>query len=70
MGLCDKSSQAGDEICVAIGAQVPYVVRPTEHEEGDGHSLVGEAYVHEFMDGSFMSKRQEAGEEAINIVLV
>ncbi|KAF6820841.1 hypothetical protein CMUS01_11504 [Colletotrichum musicola] len=47
-GLCPPETQVGDDVCVLFGCSVPVVLR----EMSDGHvELVGEAYLHGYMDG-------------------
>ena len=48
IGLAPIRAREGDIICVLFGCSVPVFLR----EENDGKAaFVGEAYVHEFMDG-------------------
>ena len=42
--------QVGDVIVVLFGAKVPYLLRRTSEGE-ESCKLIGEAYVHGFMDG-------------------
>ncbi|KAH6989738.1 heterokaryon incompatibility protein-domain-containing protein [Ilyonectria sp. MPI-CAGE-AT-0026] len=47
-GLLPPTSQPGDSICVLLGGEVPFVIRPT----GSGtYNLVGECYIDGAMDG-------------------
>ncbi|KAJ8132312.1 hypothetical protein O1611_g1317 [Lasiodiplodia mahajangana] len=46
------SSQPGDCICVLVGGEVPFVVRPTGHGT---YTFVGECYVDGIMDGEIFS---------------
>lgn len=60
MGMGPKSVQEGDEVWVALGARVPYVVRPV----GKGfpertYRLVGEAFVLGYMDGEVLKEKRE-----------
>lgn len=51
IGLGRACTQPGDVVCVLRGGNVPFVLRA----RGDGYyELVGEAYVHGIMDGSFV----------------
>jgi hypothetical protein len=61
MGLCFPNSQPGDEIWVLHGGKVPFVLRPcTSKGEGNTtgnrgyHNLIGEVYLHGYMDGEAM----------------
>jgi hypothetical protein len=47
-------TRIGDRICVFLGAQYPHVVRRTK--ERNEYLLVGDAYVHGFMDGYAFEK--------------
>ncbi|KAH0538830.1 hypothetical protein FGG08_004606 [Glutinoglossum americanum] len=47
--------QAGDLLCVLFGGSVVHVLR----EDGDHHLLVGEAYVHDWMNGEIMRQYQD-----------
>lgn len=51
VGLAPYGSREGDVIFVAVGADVPYVLRPCE----EGYELIGECYVQGIMDGEAMS---------------
>ncbi len=49
LGVGPSEVQSGDEVVVVRGADVPFVVR--RKPSGGGHVLLGEAYVHGYMDG-------------------
>lgn len=52
MGMVPRAAKEGDSICVFLGAQTPFVVRPA----GIGkYRLVGECYVHSLMSGEIMN---------------
>ncbi|RMJ08797.1 hypothetical protein CDV36_011592 [Fusarium kuroshium] len=51
VGVGSLDTRVGDEVCVFIGGNVAYLVRP---EENELHSLVGEAYVHGVMYGELL----------------
>ena len=56
LGLGRSSTQPGDVVCVLRGGNVPFILR----KKGDGYyELVGEAYMHGIMDGSFVRKSQK-----------
>ena len=55
MGWAPPEAQAGDQICVLMGGQVLYIVRPVE----GGHRYLGEAYVHGLMDGKALAMGKE-----------
>lgn len=47
IGLGPRSMRPGDLVCVLCGGKVPFILR----KDGPGYTLVGEAYVHDIMDG-------------------
>ncbi|KAJ4309942.1 hypothetical protein N0V84_011234 [Fusarium piperis] len=51
VGVGPLNTRVGDEVCVFIGGNAAYLVRP---EENELHSLVGEAYVHGVMYGELL----------------
>lgn len=55
-GLVPRQARVGDRLCVLYGLSVPIVLREL-HGANDGRrwQLIGEAYVHGFMDGEAMS---------------
>jgi Heterokaryon incompatibility protein (HET) len=56
MALVVPGVQAGDYICVFSGSETPHVLR---RDEGTGeiYRLVGDAYIHGFMDGKLFDKQ-------------
>jgi hypothetical protein len=50
LGLAPHGTKEGDVVFVAVGADVPYILRACE----DGYDLVGECYVQGIMDGEAM----------------
>ena len=55
LGLYPRGTQIGDQICVLVGACVPFVIRKLEGR--NEHQLVGECYVHCIMDGEAENMR-------------
>ena len=51
-GMCSLSVQPGDEVWMIRDAAVPLILRRVE----GGHQLVGEAYVHGFMNGEMLGE--------------
>ena len=51
IGLAPGSGQVDDKICVLYGGSVPYVLR---EQRSNCYTLIGECYVHGFMDGEAM----------------
>jgi hypothetical protein len=63
VGLCPWHTEIGDKLCIFLGGNTPYIIRPT----GQGnHTLIGEAYAHGIMYGEIMKDDQL---EIDNIVL-
>jgi hypothetical protein len=50
-GFLPPGAVAGDQVCVLLGGEVPFVVRRTEH---DTYRLIGECYIHGVMYGEVM----------------
>ncbi|KAI8716377.1 HET domain-containing protein [Fusarium sp. LHS14.1] len=51
VGVGPLDTRVGDEVCVFIGGNAAYLVRP---EENELYSLIGEAYVHGVMYGELL----------------
>ena len=51
MCLAPGETRPGDQICLLVGGHVFYILRPAE----ESWSLIGECYVHGFMDGEAIS---------------
>ena len=52
LGLGRPTCEPGDVICIFHTASTPYILRPVQsNEEVQKSTLIGEAYVHGFMDG-------------------
>jgi hypothetical protein len=51
LGLAPNTSKKGDIIAVLFGCTTPMVLRPTADKR---YEVVGEAYVHGFMEGKAM----------------
>lgn len=51
--MLPPAAEEGDLIAVLFGAKIPYLLRPIELG-GDEYKLVGEAYMHGFMDGEVL----------------
>ena len=49
IGLAPHGTKEGDLIFVVMGADIPFVLRPCDDD--DGYQLIGEAYVQGVMDG-------------------
>lgn len=58
MGLWPLGTVEGDQKCILLGARTPYVIhRSPEH---DRQCLIGECYVHGFMNGQAMELMESA----------
>ncbi len=53
VGLAPYGTRQGDLIFVVLGADVPFILRPLEDDEG--YELIGEAYVQGVMNGETIS---------------
>jgi hypothetical protein len=57
VAIAPPGMKEGDMVCLFMGAQVPFILRPllASGVEGSGkeqsYALVGECYVHGMMDG-------------------
>lgn len=72
LGLGPKIAKPGDSVCVVLGSAVPFLLRPVGESIHDGKQsrqfqLLGEAYVHGFMNGEVMEMDDI---ETQNLVLV
>jgi hypothetical protein len=60
IGLGPADTQDGDVICIVLGSEVPFLLRPAD---GGRYTFVGECYVHGCMDGeAFDGLRERVGE--------
>ena len=60
IGLAKMDVQVDDQVCVLLGGQTPFILRPAGHGE---HTLCSDAYVYGIMDGEAMVD-YEAGKYA------
>lgn len=51
--MLPPAAEEGDLMVVLFGAKLPYLLRPLE-QGGDAYRLVGEAYLHGYMDGQIL----------------
>jgi len=60
MAIVPPGTKEGDMVCLFMGAQVPFLLRPLSTSDGERsnqkpiYQLVGECYVHGMMDGEGM----------------
>jgi hypothetical protein len=56
MGMAPEEARGGDQICIMLGGEVPFVLRMDDN----GHyRFIGECYVHGIMDGVAMNEVEE-----------
>ncbi|KAI1164739.1 hypothetical protein F5B18DRAFT_234256 [Nemania serpens] len=55
VGLGPAATRVGDSVCVLLGGQMLYVLRPAA---GDRHEFIGECYVHGLMDGEALGEAE------------
>ena len=53
MGWAPFHVRKGDRVCILMGGQVPYILRPIQNGE---YQLIGEAYFHGLMHGEGTDK--------------
>ena len=54
-GLAPRAAQVGDEVVLFLGAKFLYIIRKTDTDNGlPTYGLVGEAYVHGWMNGELL----------------
>jgi hypothetical protein len=67
-GLIPQSAKVGDLVCVLFGCSVPVVLRKRPSKGTNNcYELVGEAYVHGFMDGKGIRSLSPAALESAAI---
>jgi hypothetical protein len=66
-GLCPADTQEGDLVALVLGSNVLHVIRELEVDGGTPHvfGLVGEAYVHSWMDGQALERSQVPGDPGL-----
>ena len=58
-GIAPSRAQEDDIVCVLLGCSAPVVLSPVNHlDPRCGYRLVGEAYIHGFMDGEILPMPQ------------
>lgn len=58
MAMIPHTAKEGDILCVLYGSKLPHVLRKVPEEEGT-YTMVGTAYVHGFMDGEAIERRDQ-----------
>jgi hypothetical protein len=57
MTLLPPGTKTGDLVFVIFGASTPFVLR--QGDQAEVYQLVGECYVHGFMDGEMFENQEE-----------
>lgn len=65
-GLAPPNAQKGDRVVVLFGTETPFILRRVD----SGFQVVGESYVHGYMNGEVIEKMQRGMIQAENIGLV
>lgn len=70
MGLMPRGAMLGDEVCVILGAHVPFLVRRVPHNEIgiNRYHLLGECYLQGIMNGEGMGSMPESEMKEIELV--
>ena len=66
IGLGPIATKLGDHISLLAGSQVPFILRKVEEK----FHVVGEAYVHELMDGRYWEKKRAERVPLTEVVLI
>ena len=66
IGLGPAAIKVGDHISVLAGSQVPFMLRSS----GDQFKVVGEAYVHGIMDGTYWERLESEKTKQREFVLI
>lgn len=66
IGLGPAATKANDHISLLAGSQVPFILR----KNGENFHVVGEAYVHELMDGRYWETKRAEGVRLTEFVLI
>ena len=61
MGIAMGVPQDGDHVCILLGGDTPFILRPRENK--NEWQFISEAYVHGIMDGQAMARITEPGFE-------
>ncbi len=67
MGLTPAYTMKGDRICILLGGDVPFVVRPVNSCH---YELIGIAYIHGIMHGEVIDMYGDFDEKIEDICLV
>ena len=57
MGIAMNVPRDGDHVCILLGGDTPFILRPRENS--NEWQFIAEAYVHGMMDGQAMARTSE-----------
>jgi hypothetical protein len=72
LGMAPCRAEKGDQIWVLRGCSIPMLLRKRKQstrEEGEGYEVIGECYLHGYMDGEIMKEVEGGKAEVQKIVL-
>jgi hypothetical protein len=74
LGMASVEVRSGDYVCVLLGGDVPFILRPlhgtSTTQTARTWQFIGESYVHGIMDGEFMSCTSESDHDLEDFLLV
>lgn len=59
MGIAMNVPRDGDHVCILLGGDTPFILRPRENT--NEWQFIAEAYVHGMMDGQAMERTRKPG---------
>lgn len=63
VGLAVGACQVGDDVIIPLGSRTPLVIRPSPNQ--GSHVMIGEAYVHDTMQGEYLAQSSVGPSEYI-----
>ena len=74
LGIASVEVRSGDYVCVILGGDVPFILRPlhgtSTTQTARTWALIGESYVHGIMDGELMSGTTESDHDLKDFLMV
>jgi hypothetical protein len=64
LGQMPIGTERGDLVCVLIGGEVPFVIRPTDHDSTSYH-LIGDCFLNGVMNGEMLVANEHATREIV-----
>lgn len=64
LGQMPLGTEKGDFVCVLIGGEVPFVIRPTHHGS-TSYNLIGECFLNGVMNGEMLLANEHATKEIV-----